>query len=113
MLMMGSICLAGIAYKFPMGLSNVPPLFLFKSVNLPGEMMTAAGILEDLPEYSHIQADYVVPFWALKGENWTDITFDLYLQSKGAASVQEIGSKIQGCIKKHDPRPVSRLRFNR
>jgi putative ABC transport system permease protein len=70
----------------------------------PEKVMKVTGILEDIPENSHIQFDIAVPFWALKSENWTDVRHDLYLQLAGSTSVHEFGPKIQECIKRHDPK---------
>ncbi len=72
----------------------------------PEKLMTVTGILEDLPENSHIQFDIVVPFWTLKSENWKDVTYDLYLELAESASVHEFGPKIQECIRRHDPETV-------
>jgi len=72
----------------------------------PEKLMTVTGILEDLPENSHIQFDIVVPFGALKSENWKDVTYDLYLQLEEPASAHEFDHKIQECIRRHDPKTV-------
>jgi putative ABC transport system permease protein len=72
----------------------------------PEKLMKVTGILEDIPENSHIQFDIIVPFWSLKSENWTDVTHDLYLQLAGSTSIQEFDLKIQECIKRHDPKTV-------
>ena len=74
----------------------------------PAKLMTVTGILKDIPENSHIQFDIAVPFGALKSENWTDVTYDLYLQVKEGTSIREFGPKIQACLLRHDPQTTLR-----
>ncbi len=85
---------------------------LFKDKKQP---MYVRGIMEDVPENSHIQFDMILPTRALDSlydiapedrfwDNWRPIAaYGLYIELEKGASAEEFSRKISGLLKKHDP----------
>lgn len=91
----------------------------FGSENPIGKVLTInndfdfiiAGVLEDIPENSTIQFDFLIPFvriedfetaWAVL-DNWTLNGFATYLQLEKRASAEALENKIAHYLKKHVP----------
>ncbi|WP_430812674.1 MULTISPECIES: ABC transporter permease [unclassified Carboxylicivirga] len=67
--------------------------------------LMVTGIMRDLPEQSHIKADYFrsnVSITRDYGENWYNSSFTVYVQLNPQASVSYINQKIADVITQHD-----------
>jgi len=71
--------------------------------------MMVTGVIEDIPENSHIQFDYIFPVinmtdWRESDlESWEYMQFATYVNIEQAANLNLINKKIQKLIKKYDP----------
>ncbi len=76
--------------------------------------LNVTGVLQDIPEESHLQFDCLVPF-KLLGEfgynmnDWGNNNYWTYIQLTEKASSQEVEAKISGLIQEHIPRSSSVL----
>ncbi len=69
---------------------------------------TVTGIVKDIPSYSHIQFDYLLPFdfVTLSGmdiESWDVVTYHTYVLLNENADEEALGKKIAGTLKRHLP----------
>jgi len=68
--------------------------------------LTVTAVMKDMPEQSHIQADYFRSNAQLLddyGSNWYNNSFVTYVLLKKGASANDVSQKIKNIINEHDP----------
>ena len=77
--------------------------------------LTVTGVMKDMPEQSHIQADYFrsnAHLLADYGDNWYNNSYVTYVLLKPGTSAKEVSSKIKGVINQHDANAQRMLYLN-
>jgi putative ABC transport system permease protein len=73
-----------------------------KMFTLVGRDLTVIGVIEDVPNNTHIQFDYIIPFEFLKATGLQDIdtwewnSYHTYISLKDTKQVSEVEQKITG-----------------
>ncbi len=68
---------------------------------------TVTGIIENVPDNSHLQFDFIISFSSLKAsgrahvERWTDINFSTYLLLNDGVSYKEFEKKLDSIVNKY------------
>jgi len=84
-----------------------------KLLTLDDEVFEVTGVLENFPDNSHIEMDFLVPFAKMISENpgletnWRSNQLYTYVELTPNAKLEDINQKIIGQIKKNNERSVT------
>ncbi len=81
-----------------------------KIINIiPGPKIpfTVTGVIKDIPETSHLQFDYIIPFdntvwWDADLKNWKITMYYTYIQLQKGSITEDVNNKISSIIKDHE-----------
>lgn len=86
-----------------------------KMFTLVGRDLTVIGVIEDVPNNTHIQFDYIIPFEFLKATGLQDIdtwewnSYHTYISLKDTKQVSEVEQKIKEALIVHDPETKTQI----
>jgi putative ABC transport system permease protein len=82
---------------------------LGKVMQISNNDMQVTGVIQNAPENSHLQFDYVFPIINMtdwresKINSWKYTQFATYVQLEEKAAFQQLNSKINGIVREYDP----------
>ncbi|UCE18445.1 MAG: ABC transporter permease [Gemmatimonadota bacterium] len=83
---------------------------LNKTIHIDGNPVIVSGIIEDIPDNSHLQFDVVLPLTHVRNTDrgfflnkWDSYGFSTYVLLRGGTPVRELDAKIDDLIIKNDP----------
>ncbi|MCP4724254.1 MAG: hypothetical protein GY863_04425, partial [bacterium] len=71
--------------------------------------MTVTGVMENIPQNSHMQFDFIIPienmdyWWSEDFTDWGRLRFNAFIQLSDDASGEEFSDKISDIVKQHHP----------
>ncbi|MCP4725837.1 MAG: FtsX-like permease family protein, partial [bacterium] len=71
--------------------------------------MTVTGVMENIPQNSHMQFDFIIPienmdyWWSEDFKDWGRMRFNAYVQLLDNVSGEEFSDKISDIVKQHHP----------
>ncbi|MBK8289966.1 MAG: ABC transporter permease [Flammeovirgaceae bacterium] len=86
-----------------------------KMFTLVGRDLTVIGVIEDVPNNTHIQFDYIIPFEFLKATGLQDIdtwewnSYHTYISLKDTKQVAVVEQKITQALVAHDPETKTQI----
>ena len=83
-----------------------------KQVIVDGDPLTVDGVLKDIPDNSHLQFDFIVPFNLIGQPPWENMSFQTYVQQKSEAIPAIVSDKLTSLAKTNCPQIEQGAVFN-
>ena len=77
-----------------------------KVLHIDDNDYTVTGVIENIPQNSHLQFDFLRPFklfkiWGWDFENWGDHSYYSYVLLQEKSCIKDVNQKINDCFKRH------------